>query len=689
MPLLRLLLGASVRLNQTPARRLLLLAAATMGLVSPRIQADERWAHIDPADLAATSSKSSPDAGIEILHSDHILQSAGKGTIIENDVQAKIYTRKGAEDVSLLAIEAWDSSSIEDVAARVIKPDGSSTELKKSAFHETTVEKWGNYIEAKKTSFAFPDVQPGDIVEYRWREEFSAWFYWGEIIFCQDRVPTREYTFTVDAIANCFIDWFNIPSAENSKGGQVTFHNLPAFVDEPLMLADTQSRGWILVYVQNRLPRWFTGGLDERKWTSWEGQADYQEERFNYDTEPNKTLEDRARQLTAGATTPDEKLSRIYNFCQQSIVNFDWTDSSTHAAERTKRQNENHPRIRAREVLARGWGNSQDIDGLFGGLARAAGFKVKLAVGASRFRLSNINFPRGWPFCTRELVAVELGDTWRFYTPGRLFVPAGQLETADEGAIVCVCNSKPVFVRAQTGQPDDNVTKKKGRFALDREGTLSGEVEIEATGKAAISQREKLWTSPAHDLTEFVRKDVTQRLPNAEVTEVKFENLTAPGVPLKLRYKVRVPGYADSVGSRLVFTLNFFQANSPEILTAETRVHRIQFEYAVHEQDSFQLTLPEGFELDGATAPKPIADPAGIVSANFKVRLLPKTHAIDYQQDYVFGNHGALDFNPASYPVLRKLLGAIRESETHQLVVRPIPAASSASKTVPASAKDS
>src|SRR5207302_3478979 len=60
-------------------------------------------------------------------------------------------------------------SSIKDVAARTIKPDGTIIEIKKEDVLERTIVKVSG-LKLKAKSFAMPGVEPGAIIEYRWKE---------------------------------------------------------------------------------------------------------------------------------------------------------------------------------------------------------------------------------------------------------------------------------------------------------------------------------------------------------------------------------------------------------------------------------------------------------------------------------------------------------------------------------------
>ena len=89
--------------------------------------------------------------------------------MLNHYLRIKIFTERGRESQSRIDIPYLNSWSIKDIAARTIKPDGTIVELKKEdVFERTIVKSSGLKIKAK--SFAMPGVEPGAIIEYRWKE---------------------------------------------------------------------------------------------------------------------------------------------------------------------------------------------------------------------------------------------------------------------------------------------------------------------------------------------------------------------------------------------------------------------------------------------------------------------------------------------------------------------------------------
>jgi hypothetical protein len=645
--------------------RALLLLAVWLG-TALRSDAKFEWSPVPAADLAATSSASAPGADMEILSAHSRMDTDNSRTFVENRIRAKIYTRKGAERISLLSFESEKRLKIWGIMARVVKPDGSSVELTKGDFHDSITLKTGG-IEFRRTSFAFPNVQPGDVLEYRWNEDL--WDGYGYYIhYCQaEDVPTREFTFEVlGSMGDFTVAWFNCDAdPQASKGHKVVLRNLPPFIREPLMPTDTEFRGWIMVQFTSNYMRYFSNA------DAWDRIGEYLGEQFRLSVKPNRTVLAKAAELTRDGKTDDEKLTSLYHFAQTGIANLDSDEDPSLAEAKKKRENSANDGFQSpAKTLSRKHGNSGDINRLFASLARAVGFDVRLALSADRTRVLRINVPHGWYLTDRESVAVKVGKVWRFYTPGEYLIPAGILGPKDEGAAAFVCDEKKSwFDHMQTATPAETQVKRTGRFTLDAEGTLDGDVTVQSTGHQAIQIRENWWDTSADDATNLVREQLLQRLPTAEVTKLWLEALRDPSRPFTLHYHVHVPGYAEAIGSRLSLPLNFFESNAPAMFNGDLRRYPVFFDFAKEDHDDIDIQLPEDFVLDGATAPAPVA--ASVIHANYQVEYLQKHHRLVYRRDYVLGDGGAIDFSKESYPALRKLFDRIHRSDSHQLVLKP------------------
>ena len=84
-------------------------------------------------------------------------------------MRLKIFDEKGKEKAATIDLPYGDKRNILDVAGRTIKTDGTIVELDKKAVFKRDLVRAGG-LTRKAVSFAMPGVEPGAIVEYRWKE---------------------------------------------------------------------------------------------------------------------------------------------------------------------------------------------------------------------------------------------------------------------------------------------------------------------------------------------------------------------------------------------------------------------------------------------------------------------------------------------------------------------------------------
>ena len=129
--------------------RLTLLALVTcltcFGLfVTPPSFAGDEWRAVDPAELALKTPSVDKDADAEALFWEVRLDdSQPEEFSLKNYLRIKVFTERGKESQSKVDLPYLASSRIKDIAARVIKPDGTIVELKKEDVFDKTIVKTG------------------------------------------------------------------------------------------------------------------------------------------------------------------------------------------------------------------------------------------------------------------------------------------------------------------------------------------------------------------------------------------------------------------------------------------------------------------------------------------------------------------------------------------------------------------
>jgi len=630
--------------------------------------AKSKWDPIPPADLAATECKSYPGSSAEVLFRRTMLDATGNESWGKAYIRIKIYSAKGAEEIGVLGLEYLSWQNVWDLSARVTKPSGAAVEYGKENFNDTVVVKTLD-AKLKRKTLAVPNLEAGDVVEMHWTATFNGAENFSG--YCQDIVPVREYTVTVKGLTNYHLFSFNVAKSEaknsSSEQSQLVMRDLPPFEEEPHMGPMRDVRGWFEFVTFSPYLSWYSKPDD-----IWKLISTNEEEDFRLMTKPGLVIKGKAKELIQGATSDAEKLARLYNFCQANIDNLTYFDNPEIQKAKKKLEGDAYDKQTPDQTLDRKYGYPRHINYLFGALARAAGYQVRLALSASRNNTLNVRNPKGWLFVEDRLIAVQVGANWELFSPGDYYTPAGMTVETNELATYLRCEEdQVVYGQVPVTPAEKSPVARKAHLQIDADGNLEGDVEISMGGHAG-STRKVAWTDkqPA-DIDEEFRTAITNRLPGAEVTEIAWENLRGNALPLVVRYKVKVPGYAEAAGSKMVFAPNYFEHKSAALFSAETRQFPIFFDYAWAEHDDIEYQLPEGFVIEAPSAPAGVGDPAGVMGVRYQLAYKPKKGLLNYHRDYALGGNGAVAFQAPSYSKLKSLCDAITRSDEHSLLLKP------------------
>ena len=137
------------------------------------------WKPVSSEELQLKTPKVEADSDAEAILWDVYVadEESGMGleTILNHYLRIKIFNERGREAFSKIDIPFGRVEGIgfdvkiKNIAARTTKPDGSVVELADSDIFERDVIR-GNGIKLKAKSFAVPGIEPGSVIEYRWKE---------------------------------------------------------------------------------------------------------------------------------------------------------------------------------------------------------------------------------------------------------------------------------------------------------------------------------------------------------------------------------------------------------------------------------------------------------------------------------------------------------------------------------------
>lgn len=624
------------------------------------------WQEVTQAELSMTKGKVDPNADAEVIFWEVRVNDSSQDIREDHYVRVKIFTERGREKYSKVDLPyVKKRMKIDDIMARVIKKDGSIVEISKDDIFEKEISKSDGF-KIKAKSFAVPNIEPGVILEYKYRETVRNSGVGAMPLYFQHDVPIQRIKYYVKPYSGRYgmryLVFNNQEKFVKDKKGffSASMENVPALKDEPFMPPEEQVRAWMLIYYDFA-----------RAKTPNDYWADYAARRKNWhkSLKPSKDVKAILPQIISDSKTADEKLSKIFRFCKNEIKNINYDVSLS----REEREDIAEDVNSARDALKEKRGSSIDINRLFGALAAAAGYEVRFAFSGNR---NKFFFSPRYPhsrFVHRSFIAVKADGDWKFFDPGSRFTPEGMIPWHDEAVDAMLLGKKDfVWVRPKIAGPEKSLKKRTGKFKLLPDGTLEGAVKIQYTGHVASYHKILNFDESANKQEERLKSRVKRTMSTAELSDITVKNADDPEKPFIYEYKMRVPNYATKTGKRLFLQPGVFEFGSKPVFSTATRKHQIYFKYPWSEQDEITIELPKDFSLDNADAPERLADRSNIGVLDINILHDKSTNTLIYKRKFHFGGNGMILFPAAAYPSIKTLFDAFNKADTHMLSLKKV-----------------
>lgn len=622
---------------------------------------NKTWSPVTPAELAMKTPKVDPNADAEALFWEiHIDDQKLNSVTYNHYVRIKIFTERGRDKYAKMDIPFTKKTSIDDIAARVIKPDGTIIDLKPSDIFERELVK-ANKTRILAKSFAVPGIEPGVIVEYQYKETIKDDSVNGDRLVFQRDIPMQKVSYYVRPIKQLLINYhyFNMQQTDfvpDRDGYSVaTMYDVPAYSDEPYMPPDDEVRRWVSVSYAG-----YGVGF------SWFNVARNYVLYLAEHLKPNKDIKRKADELTANTPKDEDKLRKIYDFTQKQIRNLSYDRTLTDD------QREKLKVKDATDALKKGMGSEFMVDMLFATLAKAAGFDVRLVLSGNRSE--NFFTPEkyeGQRFIHLAGVGIQSGNNLTCYEPGVPYMPFGSVFWFEEGISSMVTSDGGWNWKILPITPfEKSLTKRTGKFKLTEDGTLEGHARVEYYGHEAITKRRDHFTETPEKRAETFKESVRSRVSTAEVTNVTVSDFDDNEKPVAVDYDVKVPNYAQRTGKRLFFQPVYFEYGVPPAFSSTTRTYGVYFSYPWSEDDNVEITLPDNFTGESVISPSSIDDPDGVGSLHVSFYILKESNRLNVSRQFHFGGGGHVIFPLKFYQPVKAMFDGFNKADSTTVTLK-------------------
>ena len=510
--------------------------------------ADE-WQPISPDELRMTSVAEAPGAPAVILYRQVDRDDNGRTGNEYNYVRVKILTEEGRKygDVEIPYFKG--QGTVHGLKARTIRPDGSVANFEGKAFDKTIVKAKGVKYLAK--TFSMPDVQVGSIIEYHYTNDLAEGLIFDSHWILSEELFTRHAKFSLKPYQQFTLRWSwpaglpvgTAPPKDEHGMIRLETQNVPAFLIEDYMPPENELKMRVdFTYSEDSV-------LEREPEKFWKKEGKKLDGRVESFIGKKKALEQVVAQVVATSDTPEAKLRKIYARAQQVRNTSFEAEKSEQEQKREKEKEINN----VEDLLKAGRGNARQINWLFVGLARAAGFQANSVYLSARsqyfFKPALMNLSQ----LNADVTVVKVDGKDIFCDPGSKFAPFGILpweETFVKG--LRLDKDGGTWVDTSLPQSAESKIERKADVKMNEEdGSLSGKLSVTFSGLEALWRRNEMLNQDATERKKFLEDQVREFIPvGIEVELINHPDWDTAAMTLVAEYDLKVPGWASSAGRR-------------------------------------------------------------------------------------------------------------------------------------------
>ena len=639
---------------------LVLLAAFC---IAPRpSSAGDDWIPIPPADLALKDNPAEPGANAMILYRSSDMDS--KESSVREYVRIKIFTQEGTKEANVELPFNRQQVNILDIRARTIHPDGTIVNFEGKPFEKTIVKASGYKYLAK--TFTLPDVHPGSIIEYRYREQSDPHYYVDESWTITGHLYTRDAHFVIrpDTTAGTFqllyrqhgLPVGTIPLRQTNGTYTMDIHDVAGLEEEEYMPPASALQVHVDFYYAN--PNAPPNETPEKFWNrmgkAWSDEVDH----F---VNKKSALEADVAHTVSADDSPDVKLRKIYARAQK-IRNLSMEEAKS---EKEQKQEQLRPNNNVEDVLKHNYASGRELNYTFVGLARAAGFSAAEVYVAPRhvaFFFPEVMDPSQ---ISADIVWVHAGTQDYYLDPAASTFPFGILPWYETNTRGIRCSkSGGELVTVPAAPPSHATTIRSAELELDSEGQASGKLEVDFTGHMAASRREEFREEDEGGRRKSIGEEIQGWLPAGSSFDVTaMTNWDNKDVALHVEGTAKIPNLGTPAGRRMLVPASPFQTRQAAAFHPEKRRYQIYFNCPQEEIDDVKLKAPAEYKIE-SVPPARQAKP-GVVS--YEISAVQQGNVVEVKRQLVLDG---MAFPVTSYPALRNFFNAVKTNDDAQIVLQ-------------------
>jgi hypothetical protein len=555
------------------------------------------------------------------------VQSADKIKTLVREVYKIL--RPGGRDLGTVVIPFDSQTKISNLRAWCIPAQGKDYEVKEKDSVEAAMPAVpGSELitDVRAKLVHIPASEPGNIIGYEYEQEDHP-FVLQDIWYFQGLHPTREsrYSLQLPPGWEYKASWLNhaetAPTATGNNRWQWSVSEVAPIKHESEMPPHRGVQGqMILSFVP-------PGGAG-KAFSSWRDMGLWYNELSRGRRDISPEIKQKVTALTSSAPTPLAKMQTLAHFVQRDVRYV--------AIELGIGGYQPHPAV---DVFTHRYGDCKDKATLLSSMLKEMGVESYYVIISSERGAVIPEMPAHMGGFDHAILAIQLPADVNhsslvavlqhpklgrllFFDPTDELAPFGYLSgplQANYGLLVTPEGGE--LVELPQLAPSLNGVLRTAKFNLSPTGTLTGEVREVRLGDHAAAQRHALKSvSKETDKIKPIETLLARSLSTYQLTKASVTNLDQTDQPFGFDYSLVAENYAKSAGNLLLVRPRVVGVKSSDLLeTKEPRQYPVMFEGPSRDTDTFEITMPPGYEVD--ELPPPINVETGFASYHSKAEV--------------------------------------------------------------------
>ncbi|MGB9068742.1 MAG: DUF3857 domain-containing protein [Candidatus Acidiferrales bacterium] len=642
---------------------------STVLVALPRTAHADDWLPIPPEDLAMKDNPK--QAGLDAMILYREVNEDAKLASVNTYVRVKIFTTAGVKsqaDVEIPYDRAQET--VQSVRGRTIQPDGTVKDFDGKTYDKEIVK--GNGIKVLAKTWTMPDVQPGSIIEYRYREQFVRQnatgdnFYWTIAWVVQSELYTRlarfsikpdDSSYALPLFSRNYLLPANLATVQKQQNMYtLEIHDMPGIEEEQLMPPEESLQARVEFYYRSQDEP--SSETPDQYWKrigrKWDGEVEH----F---VDKKKELAQEVSQDVAAGDSPEIKLRKLY----ARTLKIRNLDMESEKSEKENKQEAIKANSNVEDVLKHGYAHASEVNFLMIGLARAAGFEAADVRVASRAGMIFIPNREAASDLNSELVWVRAGGKEYYLDPASRFYPFNVLpwyESAANGVRVSKDGSEMIVTAVP--DPTQATIVRHADVTVDNDMEINGKLSVDFTGLEGANLRFYNRDEDEAGRKKVLGDEIKAWMSVDSTFEVNsITNWDEVEAPLHVEGTIKIPAAATGSVQRMLLPLDLFQTSEVGYFQSQKRTNVVVFPYPYQKVDDLTIHCPLGYK------PQAVPDPQKMAPGPLTYQIVAVAQADSVEIKRQLEVKGTV-YPKESYPGLRNFFSIVKTDDSAPLMLQ-------------------